>query len=531
MLVVCFALALMSKPMVVTLPFLLLLLDVWPLGRWRGLSEGDGARGARALVREKVPLFLMAAGSAAVTFVAQRQAGAVQSLDTFPLALRIANVPVAYVHYLIGTIWPANLAVLYPYPRSIPLWQSAGAVVLLAGMSVLVVRLVRTRPYLLVGWGWFLGTLVPVIGLVQAGSQPYADRFMYVPAIGLFVMAAWTAAHWVAARPHWSRAVTAIGIAVILASAVVTYRQVAFWQDSVTLWERAVAVTRDNYRAQTNLGFALAEAGLRSRALTAYQDAIRLDPTYPNAHNYLGVLLADMGDHDRAAAEYEAALRLRPRFAEAHNNLGLARIAQGRLDDAVAEFGEGLRLDPSFAPARNNLAIAYVQQGHYDLAVAAFEESVRQQPGSAESEMNLASALAASGRKRESLPHFEAAARLGGDPVKIHHAWGGVLMDLGDMPAATAQFMAALSIDPSFAPAVHDLGRSLAMSGHLNEGLQALQSAVKLEPDNADYHHDFGAALAQRGLIPEAIAEMRAALQIDPSHVEAQEALRVLTKK
>ncbi len=527
----CFALALLSKPMAITLPFVLLLMDAWPLGRWRGVSAGSDARGALALVREKALLFVLAAGSAVVTFIVQRQAGAVQSLDAFPLAVRLANVPVAYAQYVIGTIWPARLAPLYPYPSSIPLWQSAGAAVALLAMTAVVIRSRRERPYLAAGWGWFLGTLVPVIGIIQVGSQPYADRYMYIPAIGLFIMAAWAAKDLAAARPAWSRAWPIAGTVLVVAAAGLTYRQVAYWRDSVTLWERTVAVTRDNYRAYTNLGFALADDGQRNRALTAYTDAIRLNPDYANARNYLGVLLADMGDHDRAAAEYAAALKLRPRFAQAHNNLGLTRAAQDRLDDAVAEFTEALRLDPAFAPARNNLAIAYVKQGQHDKAIAEFETAVRQQPGSAESQLNLASALAAADRKREALPHFEAAARLGGDPVRTHYLWGGTLMDLGDMPGATIQFMAALAADPSFAPGAHDLGRSLALSGQLNEALQALQTAVQLDPNNADYHHDFGAALARRGLIPQAVAEMRAALQIDPAHAEALDALRLLTAK
>jgi len=526
-----FALALLSKPMAVTLPFVLLLLDAWPLARWRGVSLGADAPGAMALLREKAPLFAMAAASAVVTFLVQRHAGAVQSLDAYPIALRLANMPVAYVTYLVDTVLPVYLAPLYPYPSSITWWQSATAVITLAAISVGAFRWRRDKPYLIVGWCWFLVMLVPVIGLVQVGSQSHADRYMYLPAIGLFMMAVWGIREWAASRPAWSRALPALGVAVVIAAAVATYRQVMFWQDSVTLWERTVAVTEDNYRAQTNLGFALAAAGQRSRALAAYSEAIRLNPNYPNAHNYFGTLLADMGDHDRAAAEYEAALAHRPRFAEAQNNLGLTRAAQDRLDDAIAAFTEALRVDPSFAPARNNLAIAYMRQGHPEKAIAEFEEAVRQQPDSAESHANLATALAGAGRKRESLPHFEAAARLGGDPVRTNYMWGLALMDLGDMPGATARFTDALTANPSFAPAVHDLGRSLALSGRWTEALQALQLAIQLDPGNADYHHDLGAALAQRGMIPAAIAEMRAALEIDPAHVEARDALRLLTKK
>ena len=529
--VLCFLLALMSKPMVITLPFLLLLLDVWPLARWNVTNDRPDAKSTKALIIEKLPLFALALAMAVVTFFVQRQAGAVRSLDTLPVSLRIAKIPVAYVWYLVGTVWPVDLAALYPYPTAIPLWQSLGATLLLIAITVAAVRIVRSRPYVLVGWLWFIGTLVPVIGIVQAGAQPYADRFMYVPAIGLFAIVAFAAKDAIAARPALLRPVGALGIAVLAVFAVMSYRQLTYWKDSVTLWERAVAVTRNNYIAYTNLGFSLAEAGHRSDALGAYQEAIRLKPTYSNAHNYLGVLHAEMGNPDKSASELEEAIRLRPGFAEAHNNLGLARAEQNRLDDAVKSFKEALRLDPKFAPARNNLALAYIRQHRLELAIPELEQALREQPGSAESEMNLATALSDAGRHNDALAHFDSAARLGGDPVRVHSAWGEALMNLGDLPGALRHFTTALEIKPSFGPAVHNLGRTLVRSGRVDEGMQALQSAVRLEPDNADYHYELGEVLARRGMTTEAIAEMKAVLQLDPMHVKAQDALRLLIKK
>ena len=402
-LVVCFGLALLSKPMAVTLPFVLLLLDVWPLARWRGL---------RASMIEKAPLFLMAAAAALVTFIVQREAGAVQSLEAFPLSLRLANVPMAYVWYAFATIYPVNLAPLYPYPASIPLWQSAGAAAILLAITVWVSLRVRTHPFLFVGYAWFMGTLVPVIGLVQIGSPPHSDRYMYLPAIGLFVMAAWAVERWARRRPAWTRAIVALAIIDVVIAAGLTSRQVAHWKNDVTLWEHAVAVTRDNYRAQTNFGFALASAGMQPRALDAYQEAIRLNPRYPNAHNYLGLLLADLGDHDRAASEYQAALALAPGFVEAHNNLGLTRAAQNRIPAAIAAFEQARRLNPSFAEARSNLGIAYAQQGEIDRAIVEFEEAVRLKPASPESRMNLATALAEAGRTSDAIAALRATLRL-----------------------------------------------------------------------------------------------------------------------
>ena len=527
-LVICFALALMSKPMVLTLPFLLLLLDVWPLRRWAGVG---GTRQAWALVKEKGWLFLMAGGSAVITFVVQRQAGAVQSLDRYPLLTRLAAVPVAYLRYLVATIWPVHLAPLYPYPSSIALWEILAALVVLIGMSVLALRTLRQRPYIFVGWFWFLGTLVPVNGLVQIGSPLNSDRYMYVPAIGLFFIAVWFARDWAMSRAAWARPLVLGGAGIVIVLAALSYRQVQYWKDNVTLWEHTVAVTGPNYRGQTNLGFALADAGDKTGALSAYEEALRINPSYPPAHNYLGLVLSAMGRHEEAVVQFEDALRLLPRFAEASNNLGLTRVDQGQLDRAQEAFTAALNANPSFAQARNNLAITYARQGDYGRAISEFEQVVRQTPASPEAQMNLAAALAEAGRRQEALSHYELAARLGGDVAKVHQAWGALLMDLGNMPEAASHFQIVLSLHPRSAPALHDLGRALASSGHLSEGLQSLQLAVQLQPDDADYHHDYGAALARSARIPEAIAEMREALRLNPAHVEAQEALRLLTKK
>jgi tetratricopeptide (TPR) repeat protein len=321
----------------------------------------------------------------------------------------------AYMWYAFATIYPVNLAALYPYPATIPIWQSALAAAGLLAITAWVFLRIRTQPYLFVGWCWFIGTLVPVIGLVQIGSPPHSDRYMYLPAIGVFLMAAWAVEHWARVRTGWTRAIVALVLVDVVIAAVLTSRQVAHWKNDVTLWQHAVAVTDDNYRAQTNLGFALATAGDRPRALDAYTEAIRLNPRYPNAHNYLGLLWADAGEHDRAAVEYEAALALSPRFVEAHNNLGLTRAAQDRMPQAIAAFETARRLNPSFAAARSNLGIAYAREGQLDRAVAEFSEAVRLSPSSPESRINLATALDAIGRTSEAIAELRIALRVAPD--------------------------------------------------------------------------------------------------------------------
>ena len=412
------ALALLSKPMAVTLPFVLLLVDIWPLQRWKlGADQAERWAGLRSRLLVTWPVFLMAAAVSVVTFFVQRQAGAVQSTEAFPWALRLANVPVAYATYLLKTIWPVGLAPLYPYPETIPVLASVGALALLVAITAAVVRERIRRPVLLVGWLWFLGTLVPVVGLVQVGAQPYADRYTYVPLTGLFLMIVWTMADAAGRRLAGIAAGTCAGVVVALL-ATLTYRQVALWHDSVTLWTHTVAVTHANYRAYTNLGFALAEAQSSARAEAAYREALRLKPDYPNARNYLGALLVDLRRPGEAEAELRAALAVRPRFAEAHNTLGLALAAQGKTQPAIASFTEAVRLAPAFGQARNNLGIALASEGRGAEALAQFEASVRYQPRSAEAHLNFAVALIDAGRPQAAVPHLQAAVEYGTGPLR-----------------------------------------------------------------------------------------------------------------
>ncbi len=418
----CFALAVMSKPMAVTLPGVLLLLDVWPFRRVAGTHapadarphtiDARGSLSLGQLFREKVPLFGIAIVAAGITYLAQSASGAVQSAEAFPWALRLANVPVAYLTYVVKTMWPANLAVLYPYPASIPFWESAGAAAVLIALTGGAVLARRRRPWVTAGWLWFLVTLVPVIGIVQVGSQPRADRYMYLPAIGLFVIVAWGLAELASASRARGRAAAAVAAAVLAVLTLLSSRQTEAWRDSIALWQHAVAVTQGNFRAHTNLGFALAEAGQPDRAIAEYRTAIAIEPGYANARNYLGALLSERGDHAQAAAELRAALASRPRFVEAHNNLGLALAGLGHAGDAIGAFREAVRLNPAFAPAWNNLGIALADAGQIDGAIDAFRTSVGLQPDSAEAHFNLGTALAAAGRTDDARRALDAARRL-----------------------------------------------------------------------------------------------------------------------
>jgi hypothetical protein len=287
----------MAKPMLVTLPFVLLLLDVWPLRRLElgGAGQhGPAAVGQRwperlRLVKEKLPLFVLAALSSIMTVVAQRHGGAMPGFERFPLGLRLANAAASYLAYLGKTLWPARLAAFYVFPATTPVWQACLGAALLIGVTVLAIRTVRGHGYFLVGWLWYVGTLIPVIGLVQVGEQAMADRYTYIPLIGLFLIVAWGAPELVARWPQARRALPAVAACILLLCGALARAQVRYWSDGNTLWRHALVVTENNYIAHNNLGATLIQQGRAEDALPHLVEAVRLRPSFALARNNLGI--------------------------------------------------------------------------------------------------------------------------------------------------------------------------------------------------------------------------------------------------
>jgi Flp pilus assembly protein TadD len=421
------AFSLMAKPMLVTLPGIFLLLDYWPLGRLRiggptlrtGCTAGavSPAPASLALILgEKLPLVALAAASSVVTVYAQNKGGAMESLENLPFALRAGNAVVSYVHYVGMTLWPVGLAPFYPHPRAgLEEWQAAGAAVLLACLTVLVLASCRQRPYLAVGWLWYLGTLVPVIGLVQVGDQALADRYTYVPLIGLFVLAAWGLSDLVGHRPPLQPLLASAAAAALLACAFLTWRQLAFWHDSRSLWEHALQVTVDNHVAENNLGVAcLAGKGTMEEAEQHLRRAIELKPDFWMGHASLGIALDKQGRLDEAITCYSESLALQPDQAKTRNNLGVALGKQGKLDEAIAQFDEAIRLDPAFTEGYQNLALALARAGRLDEAIAVGWKCVERMPRKAQYRRTLASLLQKRGDEEAAAAQFREADRLDG---------------------------------------------------------------------------------------------------------------------
>jgi tetratricopeptide (TPR) repeat protein len=385
------AFGLMAKPMLVTLPFVLLLLDVWPLGRWPrpGLAADRPrfpARRPGILLLEKVPMLVLAAASSVLAVTAQHVGGSVSTFVSVPLGMRLANAVVSYAAYLGKGLWPARLAYFYPHPAEairLPvtfLVATAVSALLLAALTFFALR-ARSRPYLAVGWLWYLGTLVPVIGLVQVGGQAMADRYTYLPLIGIYVAVAWGLRDLITRRPAWVRGLATAVVLALAVLAVVSWRQAGTWKTNRTLFEHALRVTTDNYVAHTHLGTVLnAELDLDG-AEAHYEEALRIRPGFADTHNGLGIVFGKRRDLDEAVRHFERAIAVAPEHPDAHHNLGLVYRSRGRLDDAAARFTEALRLRPDFVKALLGLGQIAEARGNLPEAAARYGRALEINPG------------------------------------------------------------------------------------------------------------------------------------------------------
>jgi len=490
--VVCLALGLMAKPMLVTLPLVLLLMDWWPLDR---LTRATWPR----LVREKLPLVAIVIVSSVVTFIVQRQGGAVTGLAVLPWDIRITNALASYAAYIGKMLWPANLVVFYPYPRVVQILPAIVGLLVLALGSLAAWRLSRRHAYVGVGWLWYLVTLIPVIGLIQVGTQAMADRYTYVPLIGLFIVVAWGVPELLARMAARGVVLAAAGVVIVLACAATAGAQVAVWHDNTTLWRHALAVSPDNYRAQSAFGSILGNEGKPTEALAHFLEAIRLEPDFGDAYYNLGRTYADLGRLDEAVTAYRQSMSLRPDFAEAHNNLGIVFSRQGHIDDAIKEYQEALRINPDFAEAHANRAAGLV--GHANAADVA-----------------------------DARRHAERARELNANLPGAHYSLGLVNMSEGRLDEAMAEYREALRLKPDMADAHVNLGFVLAGQGRVDEAIPHFREAVQLQPNLETARMYLAVALAGTGKVDEADTQFREVLRINPASEGAKRGLDALAR-
>ncbi len=503
-----FACGLMSKTMIVTLPLILLLLDWWPLRR---LERSDAAqlpnRNSRRsaflkLILEKLPFLAAAFICGLITVHAERGVGALPTALDVPIPDRIANALLSSLRYLGQMVWPTDLAVFYPFPRAFSAKALVVAGALLLLMSAYACWSGRRRPWVTFGWAWYLVTLLPVIGLVQIGSHAHADRYTYVPLVGVFVLLVWGAHH---LTRHWrsQRLILSLaGGAAVLVCAVLTIQQIGYWKDSETLFRHALAVTRYNELAHNNLGTTLARQGKLDEAVFHLQEALRLMPNYPGIENNLGTALARQGRLDEALPHLREAVRLAPGDAGAHCNLADALAWKGRLDEAIAEYQAAIKLNPNAAATHCNLGNALAGKGLFDEAIASYRRALELDPASIDAHNRLGTVLGARGRLDEATGHFHEALKLDPESAEALCGLGIALVRQNRPEDAITRLRAALDRNPNYAEAHCNLGVALATKGRLEEAVFHLREALRLRPDYADARNNLRAALDLKSSTP-----------------------------
>ncbi|MHC4096532.1 MAG: tetratricopeptide repeat protein [Planctomycetota bacterium] len=459
--VLVFALATMTKPIVVTLPFVLLLLDYWPLGRLQlkragneqdlEQTESEQVDSRRVplwrLLVEKIPLFVLVGALSAVTFIAQKRGGVMSGWHNVPLKYRLTNALVSYVVYISKMVWPTRLAVFYPHPfNKLPIWQVVASALVLLAVSV-------RRKYLTIGWLWYLGILVPVIGLVQVGSQAMADRYTYLPFIGLFIMIAWGMYELLANWRYRRIALGASALAVLLTLAVCTRLQLRHWRNNSTLFEHAINVTDNNFVMNNNYANVLKDMGQAEKAVEYFYKALRIRPNSPEIYNNLGNALRKLNRFEEAVMCYRRALKLKAYFPEARYNLAAELTRQGKTDEAIAEYRLALRLRPDDVETLSGLGFALAQKGRFDEAIGYYQKALELEPDNIIARGRLGLALASVKKFDEAIEQFQIVLEAVPEDLEMHCNVGILLAAQGKTDEAIKAYRRALKINPNYTKA------------------------------------------------------------------------------
>jgi tetratricopeptide (TPR) repeat protein len=504
--VLCFGLGLMAKPMIITLPIVLLILDFWPLGRIRKSADKKQRYGYRpasvwGLAAEKIPLFILTFASCIVTYLVQQHKGSVDSnsLSTH----HITNALVSYVGYLGKIFWPVNLAVLYPYSdNGFAWWQPIVFFLVLAVWSGFVIVRFHKQPYLAAGWFWYMVTLVPVIGLVQAGIQAMADRYTYLPSIGIFIILAWSVVEF-SAKWRYQKILMGIlsGLAAI-AMVVGTRTQLTYWKDSITLFKHTLAVTHDNYMIHHNLGWILTKQNKFDEAVEQFNKTLQIQPDFPEANISLAAILIIRNQFDKAMALLQTALKMKPDDAAIHFNMGLIFEARQKFDEAIHAYGQAVRLDRNNSDAFNHLGGLKREKGLLDEAAECFRQSIRIAPAHAEAHYNLAVVLQMQGRIEEAVGCYRQTLQLEPNFIMALNNLAWTLSTSPDSkiqkPAEAVQLArkaCELTSLKNFST-LDTLAVAYAAAGRFKEAVETAQKAIDLA--NAAGQTDLASRIEQR---------------------------------
>jgi tetratricopeptide (TPR) repeat protein len=508
---VFFTLGLLSKPMLITVPILLLLLDFWPLRRM-------SSAGSRAVLIEKVPFFALAVGSGILTLVTQGRAGAFQSLEHYSASSRLENALMSYWHYLGKFFWPTGLAT--PYPRTFhwPMLELALGALLLLGLCAGAYWQRRRLPFVAVGWFWFFIALMPVAGIVQAAAQSVSDRYTYLPSIGLFILVTWVACGAVA-RGWVPKTVCGMVAGILLLTCAARTRdQLAVWRNSETLFKHALAVTRNNVIAQYNLGMYYQEHGRADEALACYGRTLAMKPDHAESLNNIGYLLIGQKKYGEAIRYFEAALKANPNAVEARNNVGYALCMAGRTDEGIAQYRLALKSRPDHIGVLNNLGNVLAQRRQFKEAIPYYETSLRANPEQAAAQYGLAHALDSSGQHDQAIEHYRLAAQVSPKYAEPHFDLGLALARKGQFDESVKEFREAVRLKPQNPTFQFGLGKALAIAQKFDESIVAYKEGLRFSPTNAEAFSGIGSALATKGNLEQAVPYFKQSIRLRPDN-------------
>ena len=495
--VLFFALGLMSKAMLVTLPFVLLLLDYWPLKRFevahlQRIFSGDTQNQIEYkqkllnLIFEKIPLLFLVVGSCIVTLSTQKLAGAIVSTETVQTTARISNALVSYLVYLEKMMWPKDFSVFYPYPFGESyMWKGLVSGFVLTGITIIILRLIKKAPYLSVGWLWYLGTLIPTIGLVQVGQQAMADRYAYVPLIGIFIIIAWGLPDLLQNYSFRKKLLSVLSGIFFSVLITLTSVQLQYWENSVKLFEHAIEVTHKKYPSfvgiYNNLGVVLNQQMKFEEAMVHLKNAVKLQPTYPEAHNNLGNALSGLNRFQEANISYKEAIRLKPDYPEAHNNLANSLSKKREdLEEAIFHYKKAIQLKPEFYEAHFNLGVTLNKWNDSDQAIGHLQEAIRLEPNLSESHLALGNILSQKKKFKPAIDHLETIIKMDPNNAIAHNSLGSALGEQGNFKQAIAHFNTAIKINPHYVEAHQNLGTALSILGQSDKSVDHFKIAKEL---------------------------------------------------
>jgi len=541
---ILFAFGLMSKSMVVTLPFVLLLLDYWPLERFKSgrrerefkIAQKDkyfnGEKNILTLALEKFPLLILSALCSIMTLILFEKAGESVAQDPVSILSILTNVLISYFEYLWKMLWPKGLAILYAHPgNTLAVWKGVLCGIALLVITTISIKLIRKAPYFVVGWFWYLGTLIPVIGFIPVGPHLIADRYAYLSLIGIFVIVAWGVPELLKEWHYRKNVLKASAGILILTLMPITWIQVSHWESSITVFNHAIKVTDKKYPGfavvHNNFGAVLVAERKIEEAISHYKMAIKLEPDYAIAHNNLGIALFHAKMIEGAISHYKMAIKLNPDFAKAYSDLGIALVAEGKNEEAISHYKMAIKINPDYANAYNNLGGVLFSIRKTEEAISHYKMAIKIKPDLSDAYNNLGVVLQTEGKNSEAISHYKMAIKLNPDSAKAYNNLGAVLFNAKMNEEAIDYYKEAIRVQPDFAEAYNNLGAVLFNAKMTEEAIDYFKEAIRIRPDYAAVHNNLGFALFSIKKTEEAISHYKMAIKIKPDYAAAQKNLEM----